>query len=46
MYMLWPISRLPAAPAWAYAGAIALCLFCLELTGFTDRAVPFVYFQF
>jgi D-alanyl-lipoteichoic acid acyltransferase DltB (MBOAT superfamily) len=38
--------RLPEAPAWAYASAIAVCLFCLELIGFTDRAVPFVYFQF
>jgi len=38
--------RLPDAPAWAYAAAIALCLFCLELIGFTDHAVPFVYFQF
>jgi alginate O-acetyltransferase complex protein AlgI len=38
--------RLPAAPAWAYAAAIAVCLFCLELIGFTGRAVPFVYFQF
>ena len=38
--------RLPEAPAWAYAGAIAVCLFCLELIGFSGRAVPFVYFQF
>lgn len=38
--------RLPEAPAWVYASAIALCLFCLELIGFTGRAVPFVYFQF
>jgi hypothetical protein len=38
--------RLPAAPRWAYATAIAACLFCLELIGFTDRFVPFVYFQF
>jgi D-alanyl-lipoteichoic acid acyltransferase DltB (MBOAT superfamily) len=38
--------RLPDAPAWVYASAIALCLFCLELIGFTGRAVPFVYFQF
>jgi len=38
--------RLPTAPAWAYAAAIAVCLFCLELIGFTDRAVPFIYFQF
>ena len=38
--------RLPEAPAWVYASAIAVCLFCLELIGFTGRAVPFVYFQF
>jgi D-alanyl-lipoteichoic acid acyltransferase DltB (MBOAT superfamily) len=38
--------KLPEAPAWAYASAIAVCLLCLELVGFTDRAVPFVYFQF
>jgi D-alanyl-lipoteichoic acid acyltransferase DltB (MBOAT superfamily) len=38
--------RLPDAPAWVYASAIAVCLFCLELIGFTGRAVPFVYFQF
>ena len=38
--------RLPEAPAWAYASAIALFLFCLELIGFSGRAVPFVYFQF
>ena len=38
--------RLPDAPAWVYAVAIALCLFCLELIGFTGHAVPFVYFQF
>ena len=38
--------RLPEAPAWAYASAIAVCLFCLELIGFTGRPVPFVYFQF
>ena len=38
--------RLPEAPAWVYASAIAVCLFCLELIGFSGRAVPFVYFQF
>jgi alginate O-acetyltransferase complex protein AlgI len=38
--------RLPETPAWVYSGALALCLLCLELIGFTDRPVPFVYFQF
>ena len=38
--------RLSEAPAWVYASAIAVCLFCLELIGFSGRAVPFVYFQF
>jgi hypothetical protein len=38
--------RLPDSPAWVCASAIALCLFCLELIGFTGHAVPFVYFQF
>jgi D-alanyl-lipoteichoic acid acyltransferase DltB (MBOAT superfamily) len=38
--------RLPDAPAWVYASAIAVFLFCLELIGFTGHAVPFVYFQF
>lgn len=38
--------HLPETPAWVYSGAIAVCLLCLELIGFTDRPVPFVYFQF
>jgi len=38
--------RLPEAPAWVYASAIAVFLFCLELIGFSGHAVPFVYFQF
>jgi alginate O-acetyltransferase complex protein AlgI len=38
--------RLPDAPAWAYASAIAVFLLCLELIGFTGHAIPFVYFQF
>jgi len=39
-------TRLVRAPAWAYAAAIGAFLFCLELIGFTDQPVPFVYFQF
>ncbi len=39
-------SRLVRAPAWAYAAAIGLFLFCLELLGFADQPVPFIYFQF
>jgi alginate O-acetyltransferase complex protein AlgI len=38
--------RLPETPAWVYSAAIAVCLLFLELIGFTDRPVPFVYFQF
>jgi len=38
--------RLPETPAWVYSGVLAVCLLCLELIGFTDRPVPFVYFQF
>ena len=39
-------ARLAASPVWAYASACALLLFCVELIGVTDVAVPFVYFQF
>jgi alginate O-acetyltransferase complex protein AlgI len=38
--------RLTVAPAWVYASAIVVLLFCLELIGVTEVAVPFVYFQF
>jgi hypothetical protein len=38
--------RVGRAPAWVYASAMAALLFTLELIGFGDRAVPFVYFQF
>ena len=40
------LERLPDAPAWVYASAIAVFLFVLEVIGFTGRAIPFVYFQF
>ena len=33
-------------PAWAYGAVCALLLLSVELIGFTETAVPFVYFQF
>ena len=30
----------------AYASALALMLFCLEIFGVIDAAIPFIYFQF
>jgi D-alanyl-lipoteichoic acid acyltransferase DltB (MBOAT superfamily) len=33
-------------PAWSYGAACALLLLGLELIGFTEATVPFVYFQF
>jgi D-alanyl-lipoteichoic acid acyltransferase DltB (MBOAT superfamily) len=38
--------RIAAGPAWSYGLAGALLLLCVELIGYTDTAVPFVYFQF
>ena len=38
--------RLMMAPAWAYGAALSLMLFCLELFGVFDEAIPFIYFQF
>jgi alginate O-acetyltransferase complex protein AlgI len=40
------VDRLMTAPAWAYAAALAVMLFCLELFGVIDASVPFIYFQF
>jgi hypothetical protein len=37
---------LVAAPAWAYATALAAMFFCLEVFGVTDVSIPFIYFQF
>ncbi len=37
---------LASKPAWVYGLACAILLFAVELLGFTDMAVPFVYFQF
>ncbi len=43
----WEASeRLMSAPAWAQAAALSLLLFCLEIFGVVDDAIPFVYFQF
>jgi len=38
--------RLMEAPVWAYASALALMLFCLEIFGVIDARIPFIYFQF
>jgi hypothetical protein len=38
--------RLMTAPAPAYACAMAALLFCLEVFGVIDAAIPFIYFQF
>jgi alginate O-acetyltransferase complex protein AlgI len=33
-------------PAWAYGAVCALLLLSVELIGYTETALPFVYFQF
>jgi D-alanyl-lipoteichoic acid acyltransferase DltB (MBOAT superfamily) len=38
--------KLVAGPAWAYGAVCALLLLSVELLGYTEAAVPFVYFQF
>jgi amino acid permease len=38
--------RLAEAPPWAWAGVVAVLLFCLETLGVPGQAIPFVYFQF
>ena len=40
------VERLLKGPVWVYASALALILFCVEIFGVIDRAIPFVYFQF
>ena len=40
------IERLAHGPAWAYVAVVVTLLFSVELLGVTDKAVPFVYFQF
>ena len=38
--------KLPTAPVWAYASAIAVLLVFIELFAYSDLQIPFVYFQF
>jgi alginate O-acetyltransferase complex protein AlgI len=38
--------KIALGPAWAYGAACAVLLMGVELLGFTENAVPFVYFQF
>jgi D-alanyl-lipoteichoic acid acyltransferase DltB (MBOAT superfamily) len=38
--------KLSLAPAWAYGLVCAIMLLCVEIIGYTEAAVPFVYFQF
>jgi alginate O-acetyltransferase complex protein AlgI len=40
------IERLPHGPSWAYVATVVTLLFVVELIGVTEKAVPFVYFQF
>jgi alginate O-acetyltransferase complex protein AlgI len=39
-------ARLAVAPRWAYAAGMGTLLLLVELFGVTEKAVPFVYFQF
>jgi D-alanyl-lipoteichoic acid acyltransferase DltB (MBOAT superfamily) len=38
--------RLSRGPAWAYAAFMIVLLLTIELIGVTEKALPFVYFQF
>jgi alginate O-acetyltransferase complex protein AlgI len=38
--------RLSRGPAWAYAAFMIVLLLTVELIGVTEKALPFVYFQF
>jgi len=38
--------KIALGPAWAYGAACAILLLSVELIGYTEAAVPFVYFQF
>ena len=40
------IERLAKGPAWAYVAAVVALLLSVELIGVTEKAIPFVYFQF
>ena len=37
--------RLLKAPVLAYASALALMFFCIEIFGVIDASIPFVYFR-
>ena len=39
-------ARAVQAPLPLYATALCVMLFCLELFGVLDAAIPFIYFQF
>jgi len=38
--------RLSRGPAWAYAAFMIVLLLTIEMIGVTEKAIPFVYFQF
>jgi alginate O-acetyltransferase complex protein AlgI len=38
--------KIALGPAWAYGAVCAVLLLAVELIGYTEAAVPFVYFQF
>jgi len=38
--------KITLGPAWAYGAVCAILLLSVELIGYTEAAVPFVYFQF
>jgi hypothetical protein len=38
--------RLSRGPAWAYAAFMIVLLLTIEMIGVTEKALPFVYFQF
>jgi len=38
--------KVSLGPAWAYGAVCAVLLLAVELIGYTEAAVPFVYFQF
>jgi hypothetical protein len=38
--------KIAIGPAWAYGAVCAILLLSVELIGYSEAAVPFVYFQF
>ena len=40
------VERIMKSPKLAWAAAVALMLFCLDVFGVIDQSIPFVYFQF